>query len=98
MHLHTYHINTDKAACAKRARQTAAVNSQLDLRRSWMATEPGNKCIFHGRHVRARRKQTVQKINVHQVLILTSKGYLKLDLKRAISENKQQIVLQMKQR
>lgn len=26
MHLHTYHINTDKAACAKQARQTAAVN------------------------------------------------------------------------
>ena len=53
MHLHTYHINTDKAIGAKRARQTAAVNSQPDLRQSWMATEPGNKCIFHGRHVGA---------------------------------------------
>lgn len=58
MHLHTYHINTDKVACAKQARQTAAVNSQLDLRQSWMVTEPGNKCIFHGRHVRAREEQT----------------------------------------
>lgn len=58
MHLHTYHINTDKAACAKQARQTAAVNSQLDLRQSWTATEPRNKCIFHGRCVRARGEQT----------------------------------------
>lgn len=54
MHLHTYHINTDKVACAKQARQTASFNSQLDLRQSWTATEQGNKCIFHGRHVRAR--------------------------------------------
>lgn len=53
MHLHTYHINTDKAIGAKRARRTAAVNSQPDLRQSWMATEPGNKCFFHGRHVGA---------------------------------------------
>lgn len=56
--LHSYHINTDKVACAKQARQVSAVNSQFDLRQSWMATEPGNKCIFHGRHVRARGEQT----------------------------------------
>lgn len=58
MHLHTYHINTDKVACAKQARQTAAVNSQLDLRQSWMVTEPGNKRIFHRMHVRAWGAQT----------------------------------------
>lgn len=58
MYLHTYHINTDKADSAKRARQTAAVNSQVNLWQSWMATEPGNKSIFHGRHVQARGEQT----------------------------------------
>lgn len=48
MHLHTYHINTDKAASAKQARQTAAVNSQLDLRQSRMATEPTNVFFMEG--------------------------------------------------
>lgn len=66
MHLHTYHINTDKVACAKQARQTAAVNSQLDLRQSGMVTEPENKCIFHVMHVRA---QTSTENKAHKVLI-----------------------------
>lgn len=31
---HARRINTDKADCAKQARQTAAVNSQIDLQES----------------------------------------------------------------
>ena len=39
--------HTDKAARAKQGRRTAAVNSQLELRRAWTATERGNKYILH---------------------------------------------------
>lgn len=49
-------INSDKVACTKQRRQTSAVNPHLDLQQSWTPTLPGNKCIFHGRHVRATRK------------------------------------------
>lgn len=67
MHLRTNHIYTDKADSAEQARQTAVVNPQVDLRQSWMATRPGDKCIFHGGHVRARREQTSRKkIDAHK--------------------------------
>lgn len=68
MHLHTYHINTDKVARAKRARQTAAVNSQRDLRRRWVVTEPRRKRIIHGMHVLKHAEPKQENMDAHWVL------------------------------
>lgn len=73
MHLHTYHISTDRAHAAKPARQTAAVNPPLDLRRPRTPVEAETNVVFMVGVLEREDDKPAWIIDAHQESILLSR-------------------------